>query len=227
MAVSARTVPELRGTVDSCRKSGVRAVEAACDVTDTARVGAAHRALTVELGAPTILVNAAGLARGAPFLKTTPEFMETLWRLNVMGTFHCTKAALPHMLETGWGRVVNIASVAGLVGSPHIAAYAASKHAVVGLTRSLASEFGAKGITINAVCPGYVNTRMTHENVDAIVKATGRSREEILGRIAAMNPQGRLIEPEEVASVVVRLVQPEASGVNGQAIPIDGGALKW
>lgn len=227
VALSARTVEELRAVEEECRKLGVRAREAPCDVTDAARVEAAHRGIVQHLGAPDILVNAAGIARSAPFLKTSADLMELHWRLNVLGSFHCIQMVLPAMVEKGWGRIVNIASIAGKMGAPYIAAYAASKHALLGLTRSLAAEFAAKGITVNAVCPGYVNTKMTHDNLDVIAQATRLSRDEALARLEATNPQKRLLEPEEVASVVAHLVRPESRGINGQAITIDGGAVQW
>lgn len=227
VALTARNADELRAAAEACRKHGARALEAPCDVTDAARIQAAHRDVVAKLGPPDILVNAAGIARSAPFLKTTAEFMELHWRLNVLGTFHCSQAVLPGMVAKGWGRVINIASVAGKVGAPYISAYATSKHGVLGLTRSLAAEFATKGITVNAVCPGYVNTQMTHDNLDVIARETGMSRDEARRRIEAHSPQKRLIEPEEVAAVVAHLARQESQGINGQAITIDGGGVQW
>jgi NAD(P)-dependent dehydrogenase (short-subunit alcohol dehydrogenase family) len=227
VALSARTEAELKATAEACGKHGTRALAAPCDVTDAAAVARAHAAIAQQLGAPSVLVCAAGMARSAPFLKTTTAFMDEHWRLNVLGTFHCMQASLPAMLQQGWGRIIAIASVAGKQGAPYIAAYAASKHAVLGLTRSVAAEVAGKGITVNAVCPGYVNTPMTHENLDLMAEATGRSRDELLARIKAFSPQNRLIEPEEVAAVVAHLARPESQGIHGQAINIDGGALPW
>ncbi|HEV8361437.1 MAG TPA: SDR family oxidoreductase [Candidatus Thermoplasmatota archaeon] len=227
VALSARTETELRSAADACRKYNARTVEAPCDVTDPARVAAAHASIVQQLGAPSVLVCAAGIARSAPFHKTTLEVMDQHWKLNVLGTFHCMQACLPSMAQQGWGRIINVASVAGKVGAPYIAAYAASKHAVLGLTRSVAAEVGPKGVTVNAVCPGYVNTPMTHDNLDRMAQTTGRDREELLARLRAFSPQNRLIEPEEVAAVVAHLARPESQGINGQAITIDGGAVQW
>jgi len=227
IGLSARSADELRAVAEECRRTGARAREAPCDVTDAGKVDAAHRAIVAELGPVDILVNAAGVARSAPFLKTSAEFMEMHWRLNLLGSFHCIQMVLPGMAERGTGRIINIASIAGKVGAPYIAAYAASKHAVLGLTRSLAAEFAAKGVTVNAVCPGYVNTRMTHDNLDVIASKTGLSRDAALAHMAATSPQKRLLEPEEVASVVAYLASPEAGGINGQALTIDGGAVQW
>jgi NAD(P)-dependent dehydrogenase (short-subunit alcohol dehydrogenase family) len=227
VGLSARNAQELAAVAEACRRLGVRAHPAPCDVTDPARVESAHREVVAHLGPPDVLVNAAGIARSAPFLKTSADFMEMHWKLNVLGTFHCIQLVLPAMAERRWGRIVNIASIAGKVGAPYISAYATSKHAVLGLTRSLAAEFASKGVTVNAVCPGYVNTQMTHENLDLIARATGLSRADALARIEASSPQKRLIEPEEVASVVAHLVGEASRGINGQAITIDGGGVQW
>lgn len=227
VALSARSIDELGRAAEECAKLGGRAIAVPCDFTDAAQIEAAHRAVVEKLGAPAILVNAAGIAKSAPFLKTTEELLDMHWRLNVLGAFHATRLALPAMLAAGWGRVINVASVAGKVGAPYTTAYAASKHALLGVTRSLAAEVAAKGVTVNAVCPGYVNTQMTDENLDVIMRATGATREEALARIVAMTPQRRLLEPEEVASVVAHLASAEARGIHGQAITIDGGAVQW
>lgn len=227
VGLSARSTAELAEAAAQCLALGVRAAVAECDVTDRAAVEAAHARVTKELGAPTVLVNAAGMARSMPFLKTAPDFWEMLWRVNVMGLVHATQVALPAMLADGFGRVVNVASVAGKAGAPYIAAYAATKHAVLGVTRSLAQEYAAKGVTVNAVCPGYVDTKMTDDNVENMVRVTGRPREEILASIRRQSPQDRMMTPDEVADVVAFLARAESAGVNGQAITIDGGGVQW
>ena len=227
IGLTARSGSELAATAKECDRLAVKSFEAPADVTDPVALKKAYDGVRESLGEPDILVNSAGLARSAPFLKTTEKFMDELWRLNVMGTFHATQLAMPAMLEKKWGRVVNVASVAGKVGAAYVSAYTASKHGVVGLTRSLAVEFATKGVTVNAVCPGYVDTKMTHENVDIIVQKTGRSREEAFEHMRSRSPQGRLTTPEEVASVVAFLCSEEASNINGQAINVDGGAVHW
>lgn len=227
VALTSRTKPELETTMKDCRAKGVTALVAAADVTSASALEKSHKAITKTLGPPQVLVNAAGLARSEAFLKTTPDFMESMWRLNVLGSFFPAKLALPAMVEAGWGRIVNVASVAGKVGAPYIAAYASAKHGLVGLTRSLAAEFAAKGVTTNAVCPGYVDTKMTEENVDFMAQKTGRPRDEILATIRAKSPQNRLIQPDEVAAAVLHLCRDESQGVNGQALTIDGGAIQW
>lgn len=226
VAVSARSVDELRSVAGEAAKLGARAAAVAADLSDPAAVQRAHAQVASELGPVEVLVNGAGVAKSAPFHRTTAETMELHWRLNVMGPFHATQAVLPGMLQRGWGRVVNLASTAAKAGAPYITAYAASKHALLGMTRSLALEVAAKGVTVNAVCPGYVDTRMTEESVENIVRATGIAREEALARILATSPQRRLLDPEEVAAAVVYLASAEARGVNGQALTIDGGAVQ-
>jgi NAD(P)-dependent dehydrogenase (short-subunit alcohol dehydrogenase family) len=135
------------------------------------------------------------------------------------------RAALPAMLEEGWGRIINVASIAGKTGAPYIAAYAASKHGVLGLTRSVALEVASKGITANAICPGYVDTDMTTRGIENITKKTGRSAEQVLEAIKNMSPQSRLITSDEVAAVALLLASVEGRGINGQAINVDGGTV--
>ena len=154
---------------------------------------------------------------------------ESLWQrhlaVNLTGTFHCTRAALPAMLEQGWGRIINIASIAGKTGAPYISAYAASKHGVLGLTRSLALEVAANGVTVNAICPGYVDTEMTSRGIENIVAKTGKSADDALEAIKKMSPQNCLVTPEEVAAVALLLASDEGAGINGQAINVDGGTV--
>lgn len=227
VALSARTKSELEAVAKELAPTKVTTFVAPCDVTDAKAVRAAYDAATKALGAPTILVNGAGIARSAAFLKTDLALMETHWRVNVLGPFHAMQAAIPSMLAGGWGRVVNIASIAGKAGAPYISSYAASKHALLGITRSLAQEYAAKGITVNAVCPGYVDTPMTTENVDLMAKKTGRPREELMETLRRFSPQNRLMTADEVASMTVHLCRDESVGINGQAVTIDGGAVQW
>jgi NAD(P)-dependent dehydrogenase (short-subunit alcohol dehydrogenase family) len=145
--------------------------------------------------------------------------------INLSGTFYCTRAALPAMLEKGWGRIINIASIAAKTGAPYVAAYTASKHGVLGLTRSLALEVAARGITVNAICPGYVDTEMVSRGVETITAKTGRSAEEALNALKKMSPQNRLTTPEEVAALALLLASDEGRGINGQGINIDGGSV--
>ncbi|APR81639.1 D-beta-hydroxybutyrate dehydrogenase [Minicystis rosea] len=197
------------------------------DVADRASVaeGLAAVAAVAAAGPVDILVNNAGAAESAPLDRTTDEMWDRMLAVNATSTFTLCRALIPKMVERGYGRVVNVASNAGLTGYAYTAAYCAAKHAVVGLTRAIAMEVARTPVTVNAVCPGFVATRLADEAVDRIVKTTGRSAEEARRSLAAMSPQRRLVEPEEVAHVVAMLCSDAARSVHGQAIPIDGGQV--
>ncbi|NCT85468.1 MAG: SDR family oxidoreductase [Comamonadaceae bacterium] len=189
----------------------------ACDVSDEAGVAAAFAAV----GDVDLLVNNAGQVESAPLHKTSLELWQRLLNVNLTGSFLCSRAVLPGMLVRRQGRIVNVASTAALKGYAYVAAYCAAKHGVLGLTRALALEVAAKGVTVNAVCPGYTETDIVAHAVDTIVAKTGRSAEQARAELARANPQGRLIRPEEVADTVAWLAS--AAGVNGQAIAVCGG----
>lgn len=227
VAVAART----RAQVDSVAKEiadqvGVETLAIECDVADAESVDRAFAKVKERFGrGPDILVNNAGIAETSPFVKTDEAMWQRHLEVNLTGTFRCTRAALPGMLERGWGRIINIASIAGKTGAPYISAYAASKHGVLGLTRSLALEVGASGITVNAICPGYVDTEMTSRGIENIVARTGKSADDALAAIKRMSPQNRLITAEEVAALALLLASEEGRGINGQAINVDGGTV--
>jgi NAD(P)-dependent dehydrogenase (short-subunit alcohol dehydrogenase family) len=225
VVVASRTADEVESVAREIEAIGGAASPARVDVTDPESVAAMASEATRRLGAVEILVTCAGIAWSAPLARQTLEDWERIFAVNVTGTFLATKAFLPPMMERGRGRVVHIASVAGLAGAKYIAAYAASKHAVVGFTRAVAAEAASRGVTVNALCPGYVDTGMTEESVARIVERAGLSEAEARAAILATSPQGRLIEPEEVARAVTWLCEDAARGVNGQAIVIDGGGL--
>ena len=198
---------------------------AAADITDADEVAAAFARATSERGPITLLVNNAGQAHSAPFGKTDLALWQRMLDVNLTGTFLCTQAALPAMLEQGWGRIVNVASTAGLIGYGYVSAYCAAKHGVIGLTRALALELAPKGITVNAVCPGYTETDIVRDAVANIVGKTGRTEEQARAELAARNPQRRLVQPDEVADAVAWLCRPSASAITGQAVPVAGGEV--
>lgn len=223
--VAARSGDEIGRVAAELAAAGHEVSAVSCDVADPAAIERLRAEAVARLGSVEILVNNAGAASSAPLRGQTLEEWRRLFAVNVEGTFLACRAFLPGMLERGWGRVINVASVAGRTGAPYVSAYAASKHAVVGFTRALAAEVAARGVTVNAVCPGYVATAMTERSIENISARTGMSAEEARRRLVSANPQGRLIEPEEVAFLVAALCHERAGGINGQAIGIDGGAF--
>jgi NAD(P)-dependent dehydrogenase (short-subunit alcohol dehydrogenase family) len=198
---------------------------ASADVTDSESVKKAFESARGRFGEITILVNNAGQAASAPFLKTDPTLWRKMMAVNLDGTFHCTQAVLAGMLAAGWGRIINIASTAGLTGYGYVTAYCAAKHGVVGLTRALAIEVATKGVTVNAVCPGFTDTDIAKEAVANIVAKTGRTAEQAQAELASRNPQKRLVRPEEVANTVAWLCLPGSEAITGQAIAVAGGEL--
>ena len=222
IAVAARTAEQVEQVA---AELGDNAIALVCDVSDPERVKRMFGEMRERLGDADILVNNAGIAESATIVNTTDELWHKHLSINLSGTFYCTRAALPAMLKIGWGRVINVASIAAKTGAPYIAAYSASKHGVLGLTRSIGLEVATSGITVNAICPGYVDTEMVSRGVEQITKKTGRSAEEALDALKKMSPQNRLVTPEEVAALALLLASDEGRGINGQGINIDGGSV--
>jgi NAD(P)-dependent dehydrogenase (short-subunit alcohol dehydrogenase family) len=230
VVLASRSPDTLAATSEALRAAGHAAFEVVCDVADPAQIVALRdRALEhlATVGARAdILVNSAGVAHSAPLKSITLDDWNRLFAVNVTGTFLCTQAFVPAMAAAGWGRVVNLSSVAGKMGAPYIAAYAATKHAVVGFTRALAAELAPRGVTVNAVCPGYVDTDMTVESVARITGKTGITSDQALEHIRRTSPQNRLFTADEVAFLVVSICDPRAGGINGQSLVLDGGAVQ-
>jgi 3-hydroxybutyrate dehydrogenase len=224
--VAARTTDQVEAVARDLAAHGYRAYAETCDVEDPASVERLAARARERLGSIDILVNNAGTAFASAVHKTTLEDWNRLLAINATSAFLCLKAVLPGMIERRWGRVVNVASIAGLRGDRYIAAYAASKHALVGLTTSAAAEAAPHGVTVNAVCPGYLHTDMTRESIARIMRTTGRTEQQALDAILQTTPQKRLIEPDEVAEAVGYLCSDGAAGVNGATLVIDGGELR-
>ena len=225
VAIVGRTPATLDDVAEEIRRLGAEALPRVCDVTQKPAVEKLKQEIAGRFGAVQVLVNNAGMAPAAGFLEMPDSLWEEVLRVNLTGTYNCCKVFLADMLAARWGRIINIASTVAKVAYSHISAYAASKHAVLGLTRSLAVETAKFGVTVNAVCPGYVNTDLTRQNALLIAQKRGKPLEHGLEIFAGTSPQKRLIEPAEVAHLTVMLASTAAQGITGQAINVDGGAV--
>jgi 3-hydroxybutyrate dehydrogenase len=225
VAVAARTRADVEAVAAEAGRLGVPAAAFSADVSRVEDVRELFRAARAALGPLDILVNGAGVAASAPLVRTPDELWRQILETNLSGAFYCLREALPEMAERGWGRAVNVASIAGKTGYPYISAYAASKHGLLGLTKCAALEMAARGVTVNAVCPGYVDTPMTDASVARIVEKTGRPAAEVRRALVEASPQKRLFTAEEVSALVLFLCGEEARGITGQALSLDGGTV--
>ena len=231
LTLCGRSQGTLQAQVEVLREQvpDVAVLIAPMDVADAHAVQAAVQLAHARFGPVNILVNNAGQASSQPFAKTDAAMWQQMLNVNLTGAYHCIQAVLPGMLEAAQlgtpGRIVNIASTAGLKGYAYVSAYVAAKHGVVGLTKALALELARKGVTVNAICPGYTETDIVHEAVLTIVTKTGKTEAQARQALAAGNPQQRLVQPNEVAQSVLWLCAAGSDAINGQAIAIDGGEL--
>ncbi len=225
VAVTARTAAELEQLAENIRGMGRQSWLTACDVTDLEQVQQMAKTFLDGMGGIDILVNNAGNAGSHKFLNHPDELWNRMLAINLTSVYQVTKAFIPHLIEQRYGRMITVASIASRVGGGYIAAYTAAKHGVLGLTRALATEMLPYNITVNAICPGYVDTPMTDASVSNIVARTGMPESEARAALEKTSPQHRLIEPEEVAAIAVFLAQDSSKGITGQAINIDGGGV--
>ncbi len=227
VAVVARTVSDIERVAAAIREEGGQALSVVCDVTRPDAIAAAVAEVQRAFGPITVLVNNAGAADSHKFLGHPDALWHRMIDANLNSVYYVTKAVVPMMVEARWGRIINIASIASKIGGKYVVAYTASKHGVLGLTRALAVELVAYNITVNAICPGYVDTPMTDRAITNIAARTRMSEVEVRATLEKLSLQNRLITPEEVAHVALMLVDDEARGITGQAINVDGGAVMF
>ncbi len=225
VAITARDGKKLAAVADKMTHNGAQILALPCDVSRRDQVESLARELVARWGGVQILINNAGIARAVSFSDMPDDFWDETLAVNLTGAYHCCKVFLPAMVQAKWGRIINMGSTTAKTGYPHVTAYTASKHGLLGLTRSLATVMARLGITVNAICPGYIDDERTRENAAAMAQKTGKSVDEVLKLFAASAPQNRLIAPDEVASLALLIASEKMAGMTGQAMNVDGGAV--
>lgn len=225
VVLTARSEEKLKRATQTIDNAQERVLALPCDVTNKGQVIALNEQIRSRWGAVQILINNAGIARAVSFLDMTDDQWEEILRTNITGTYNCCKVFLPDMVAAKWGRIINIGSTTSKVAYSHVSAYTTSKHGLLGLTRSLALETARLGITVNAICPGYLDNELTRDNARRMAQKIGKAEAQVLATFASSAPQNRLIEPEEVASLALLIASERMAGMTGQAINVDGGAV--
>lgn len=225
VVIAARNRDRLNAAAEKMAQNGAQVLALPCDISRRDQVQSLGNEIRTRWGDVQILVNNAGIARAVNFSDMPDDLWDDTLETNLTGAYNCCKVFLPAMLQAKWGRIINIASTTAKVGFSHVTAYSASKHGLLGLTRSLALETARAGVTVNAICPGYIDDERTRENAKIMAEKTGKSVADILELFAASAPQNRLIAPDEVASLALLMAYERLSGMTGQAINVDGGAV--
>jgi NAD(P)-dependent dehydrogenase (short-subunit alcohol dehydrogenase family) len=225
VVITSRNQERLEVAVKKINPNGGQLLPVPCDITERRQVAALEEKIKAEWGTVQILVNNAGLAQAGSFLEMPDRLWDETLKTNLTGTYNCCKLFLPAMIKSSWGRIINIASTMAKAAYSHVSAYTASKHGILGLTRALALETATLGVTVNAICPGYVDNERTRANAERMAEMTGKTVQDVLDLFAKSSPQKRLIAPEEIAGLALFLASDNARGMTGQAINVDGGAV--
>ncbi|HEU4342303.1 MAG TPA: SDR family NAD(P)-dependent oxidoreductase [Candidatus Binatia bacterium] len=225
VVITSRNKSRLEAVAAEINREGGHALALSCDVGQKDAVERLASDVENQVGSVEVLINNAGIAPAVSFLEMPDSVWHEVLNINLSGTYNCCKTFLPAMIRSRWGRIINIASTTAKVAYSHVSAYTSSKHGVLGLTRSLALESAKAGVTVNAICPGYLDTQLTHKSAVLMAQKTGKTVAEVINIFAGTSPQNRLIAPEEVASLALLLASDKAAAITGQAINVDGGAV--